>query len=617
MGRTRRPSLRHLLGAARRDPVRAGQALVLGALMMTVLVAFTGLAVDTGVWLVAKARLQRAVDAAALSVILDRPITAQTDGAAATCPGSSPVATARSRTFILNQGIPAAQITCVLTDVPRTNQLAVTATQVVPTAFAKIIGVTQATITARATADMNTYIEVPVSPICGGAVGAGVGVVCDGGIGDSTMDQFGRTRDYTYGDAYTNPSSPYYTNPDGSTVLPNGYLYRTDVGPGYTGALDIQVWDPDGFNQSNPPQYLDPCGVSPCNTNPNPVYSALNDLRPSFPSVSRNYYANGYHLFWRIDECSGSCQNTAEMTPIQLTLWYLDPNALDPLNPLPGERTNIARVIFSPTAVTCTAPSAGVPCTNYVYTCTAPDGNNGTCPDMRWVRAFQIPDVGVWGARVDGSRSFFIDVTTIGNYNGENSYHLRSGPPPGDVDQAACQRSGRWSDGRPNWESVNNQVNCQWRNGRGSANTKIYARRSMVTNVVQAATGNIPYVVWLGYIPKTAAGQTLRLRNYDLDRPGGSCTPATASNGVFYTAFFPSDGHRTNLTINGQLYQCGSGNGTWQEDVWTVPPESDTAFWGGDQGFWLYTNIFQKTGSSPFWDTAVFEVIFNRARLIK
>ena len=81
------------------DTARSGQALVLGALMMTVLVAMTGLAVDTGVWLVAKARLQRAVDAATLSVVLDRPTPAQTNGAAATCPGASPapVATDRAR----------------------------------------------------------------------------------------------------------------------------------------------------------------------------------------------------------------------------------------------------------------------------------------------------------------------------------------------------------------------------------------------------------------------------------------------------------------------------------------------------------------------------------------
>src|SRR3712207_5857310 len=61
------------------DRQRPGQAIVLAAIMMMVLLAASGLTVDVGLWLVAKARLQRAVDAAALSGVLDRPQAAQTD----------------------------------------------------------------------------------------------------------------------------------------------------------------------------------------------------------------------------------------------------------------------------------------------------------------------------------------------------------------------------------------------------------------------------------------------------------------------------------------------------------------------------------------------------------
>jgi Flp pilus assembly protein TadG len=616
--------LRRRLAGRWRDPARGGQALVLGALLMTVLVAFTGLTVDVGVWLVAKARLQRAVDAAALSVILDRPAPSQTGGAAA-------VATVKSRTIIVSQGVPDNQIISVNTSVPRANQLQVTAQQRVPTAFAKVIGVQEATIGAQATADINAYIEIPVSPLCGGAV-SGSSIICDGGVGDSTMDQFGINRAHTNGDAYTNPTSPYYNGPDGNPVLPEGYLYRVHVEAGYTGALDIQVWDPDNFNQNNPPQYLDPCGTypPPCNRIQNPTYSALNDTRhpnPSMPSVAQNYYAAGYHLFWRVDECNGNgqttCQGTAEMTPLEFTLWYLDPDALDPLNPLTGERTDIERVLFVPSGSSLTCSTSGssrpamttpssIPCTTFTYTCTAPYGSDSSCTDLRWVRLFHIPDVTSYPARVDGTRSFFIYVRPLGSTYTENVYHLRSGPPPGDADQASCQKSG--VGGRSNYESVNNQINCQWQNGRGpGANTKIYARRSMPVNVMQAASGGVPYIVWLGYIPKTAAGQTLRLRNYDLDRPSSpACPPGSSATNVRYMAYFPSDGRRTFLTET-----CGSANGVWQEDLWTAPAESDSTFWGADEGFWLYADVFQKTGTYPFWDTAVFEVIFNRARLIR
>jgi hypothetical protein len=130
----------------------------------------------------------------------------------------------------------------------------------------------------------------------------------------------------------------------------------------------------------------------------------------------------------------------------------------------------------------------------------------------------------------------------------------------------------------------------------------------MPVNVMQAG-GAVPYIVWLGYIPKTAAGQTLRLRNYDLDRPT-ACPTMNSGNAVNYVAFFPSDNRRTAL-----ISDCGSAGSVWQETLWTVPPESDTTFWGTDIGFWFYADVFQKSGI--FWDTAVFEVIFNRARLVR
>ncbi|MCC6628303.1 MAG: hypothetical protein IT340_13010 [Chloroflexi bacterium] len=635
----------------RRDVARSGQALVLGALMMTVLVAMTGLAVDTGVWLVAKARLQRAVDAATLSVVLDRPTPAQTNGAGASCPGVSPapVATDRARDVVLNQGIPDNQLTCVLTSVPRSNQLLVSATQLVPTAFAKVIGINEATIGAQATADINTYVEIPVSPICGGTVsGSGSSEVCDGGIGDSTMDQFGTQRNWSNGDSYTNTGSPFYNGPDGLPVLPEGYLYRVHVEAGYTGALDIQVFDPDGFNKRNPQRYLNPCPPAivgdPCDTIENPTYYALNDHRDGsgsaipgggsnnvdMPSIAQNYFASGLHLFWRVDECNGgggqTCRQDAAMVPIEFTLWYLDPDAMDPLAPLPGERTDIERVVFRPSSVgsiSCGTAGSGrpsettpttIPCTTVTYTCTSDVNGNvsdSSCPDLRWPRLFHIANVASYPARSDGSRSFFIYVRALGSTNTENVYHLRSGPPPGDTDQRGCQRSG--VGGRGNFEDVNNQASCQWVNGRGAnANTKVFARRSMPTNVMQAG-GSVPYIVWLGYIPRTAAGQTLRLRNYDLDRPAGACPPTSSSNAVNYIAYFPSSGRRSTL-----MTACGSGGTVWQEDLWSAPAwdgtTSDT-FWGSDEGFWLYADVFQKSGI--FWDTAVWEVIFNRARLIR
>lgn len=612
-----------------------GQMVFTGAVMMAVLLAMTGLAVDVGVWFVARTRLQRAVDAAALSVILDRPTATQANGSDINSPVTGGVrpATDRARTFILNQGIPATELSTVYSAVPRTNRFTVTATQVVPTAFARVIGVNQAAVNAIATADINSYLEIPVSPVCGAAP-PGSSVVCDGGVGDSTMDAFGTSRHPTNGDPYTNPNTgvnPYYLDPNGQPYLPEGYLYRVHVEAGYTGALEIQVFDPDTWNQNNPRRCITPSGTrydaNPCNAGDSITaeYSALtNTSTLEVPTIGPNFYGPGYHLFWRVDECFGStCQPTSDQIALEYTLWYFSPNALDPLNPIGNERQDIERVVYrdaASTSITCQSAGAsrpqhldpGTPCNTMTWTCAPPYGASASCTDLRWMRLFVIPDVAAYPAQQDGSRSFFIYVRSLSPTTTETGYHLRSGPPVGDPDQnsaAACSLSHPvQTKGFPYREHVNGQSYCPWRNGRAGGNTKIFARRAMPTNAMQwGPTGSTPYIIWLGYIPKAASGQTLLMRNFDLDRPG-LCPPTSSTNSVTYVAYFPSDGRRVDL-----VDFCGSRNNEWTEDLWTIPAVTNTGFWSTDQGFWLYADVFQK---SNVYDTVTWEILFIRARLI-
>lgn len=117
------------------DKGSRGQVLPMAALMMVVLVAFTGLAIDTGRLFIAKAELVRAVDAAALAGTLELPNLSN--------------AQAKALTYMYANE-PTAHATAVCSATER--QVQVTGTKTVNVIFMRIFGISSVDISAGATA---------------------------------------------------------------------------------------------------------------------------------------------------------------------------------------------------------------------------------------------------------------------------------------------------------------------------------------------------------------------------------------------------------------------------------------------------------------------------------
>lgn len=137
----------------RRD--ESGQAIVFAVIVMVVLIAFTGFAVDVGRAYLAQRQLQAATDAAALAGALELPDNALAQQMAR---DYGPEPGMRNRLRASDNATVAVQTKCV-TAVPTgctpgngVNAIKVDTTSTVPTVFAKIVGVDSLTVKAQATA---------------------------------------------------------------------------------------------------------------------------------------------------------------------------------------------------------------------------------------------------------------------------------------------------------------------------------------------------------------------------------------------------------------------------------------------------------------------------------
>lgn len=140
----------------RRTTRSKGQALVVVALMMTVLMLFMGLGVDVANLMSKRSKLQSAVDAAALS-------------AAQTLVGgggsSISVATTKAYQILEANGVPTSTLSVKTVDFPDTSQVHIRAVQNVETYFMRLIPVFRTmTVSADATSDLNSYAEINAKP---------------------------------------------------------------------------------------------------------------------------------------------------------------------------------------------------------------------------------------------------------------------------------------------------------------------------------------------------------------------------------------------------------------------------------------------------------------------
>ncbi|MEA2576341.1 MAG: hypothetical protein QOH93_3639, partial [Chloroflexia bacterium] len=331
-----------------------GQALIIVALAMTVLILFVGLGVDVANLMAKKTKLQSAVDSAALSGA--QLLTGDTS--------VHPSAIQKAYQILTANSVPTTTLNMTVSTVtfPRPSQISIHAVQRVNTFFMRIIpAFATMEVSADATADLNAFAEINAKPY---------GI--PGVVNELNLMVWGPDSKRQNGDAYSPVNDRDPNNALGATIsntehseLPYGYLFRVDVPPGYSNnEFVVQIFDPDSYNRSDyPPAWPAPpvqpapplpqlptptpvpdnfatCGNPPTNRNMTtyPVSGSYqctsNDVTYNTGMFLRSFNtAKGARpAFWRVDEyrcgyvtgCADS-YTSSYATTTKFTLWHFNP----------------------------------------------------------------------------------------------------------------------------------------------------------------------------------------------------------------------------------------------------------------------------------------------------
>jgi len=221
----------HQLAPGQRGVADGGYVLIMTALLLVPLIAFTGFAVDVGSWYAQGVKMQRAADAAALAGVV------WAAGPAGTCPSQSyncvAIDTAQRNGFTITS----ANVTKI-----SDSQISVSVTANANIFFAGLF-VKKETLTRTATASYTT-------PVPMGSPSYQLGNDPD----NNNMPQFwlnmaGLTSPKGNGDRFsTNTCSAGEWQCPGGTNLErqdNGYFYKLEVGSPSGSPLNINVYDPE------------------------------------------------------------------------------------------------------------------------------------------------------------------------------------------------------------------------------------------------------------------------------------------------------------------------------------------------------------------------------------
>ncbi len=589
---------------AQNSKLRSGQALVVIALMMSVLILFLGLGVDAGNMMGKAAKLQSAVDAAALSA------AQELSG------GGAVTTTAEMKAFQILEanGVASNTLNSKRVDFPNgSNQVHVIAVQNVNTYFMRIIPMWRVVqVKAEATADLNSYAEMTTKPY--GKAGV---------VNELNMMVWGVDSWRRGGDAYSpafGASTGYAPNPE-HPQQPYGYLFRIDVPPGYSSDhLLVQLFDPDTYNRPGAPPAWPTCSPSPCTT-PTPTADQYASCRippsgncssnsqPYDTAMNLNAFSSGRPAFWRVDELrspytdtSGTIQNVYNAgyaTTTQFTLWHFNPRIT---------------TAFGDPATLSDQPSGG-------YLARYTVGWDATT-DLSWYRpsGFDIVLRDTFGDKFtresNGGMYFYLYIQGIAG-SSENNYDIRVGPPELNSAQLCttpCAVNQQYLD------NANNPTSYpDWQDGGAN----IFAKRALPLNLV---TG-VSFPLVFTQVSKNAAGQTLRVRHFDQDCGTGTAPPCGTT--MQYQMQKCIVGCNPNSTDPNcwQNLSVGyvSGNNAWTDGVHpdkenvTIPPEGSAE----------YNLLFGNSGECPTsWlriqsipsytgDTTVWEMPYIRPRLIK
>jgi Flp pilus assembly protein TadG len=642
-------------GVWRRTTRSKGQALVVIALMMTVLMLFIGLGVDVANLMSKRSKLQSAVDAAALSA-------AQTLVGGA---GSSiSVATTKAYQILEANGVPTSTLSVKTVDFPDTSQVHIRAVQNVDTYFMRLIPAFRTmTVSADATSDLNSYAEINAKPY--GKPGI---------VNELNLMVWGRNSWRKQGDAYSPfywPRSDASSSSPPAVPTPNplyseqpyGYLFRIDVPADYPhDTLAVQIFDPDSYNRSdNPPVYALATCPPPINPTPGPsptpggpaptvappcVLPTPNPNNPDMyascanpragdcdtpngswenPGLKINAFPDpadpsnltkGRTAFWRVDELryrynqtAGGVRDNSYATTTRYTLWHF--------------RTDITSAFVNPYTISDYPDPPATPGPIATF-----DSFNNPTTDLSW---YQPPGFSVnlndFQRETNGDWYFYVYVQGIDG-SSENDYDLRVGPANSEVSgNLACTYA------IPTTAySTNCYVNKvyydtafmgadDWTDGDDPATGNyegalLFAKRALPLNL---DTG-VEFPMLLTQVSVNASGQTLRVRHFDQDCNRGCGTVMVYE---MQKCGFDDTTDDNSFTQVGQGWigdndMWYDGNPAHEKENVTIPAENHVAFHNYSTGqsctsSWLRIRRYQSYSN----DTTVWEMPYIRPRLIK
>ncbi len=525
-----------------------GQSIIILALAVVVLLAFVGIAIDVGRLYGARIQLSRAVDAAALAAVMELP-----DG-----PYEE-----RAAQFVRTNGFDPVEANVAVTaagavGVSQSNYLTVTAQLPMDTMFLRFVGWETVEVPALAVAEFKSPIEVYASQHSESGV-----------TGAVNLSVFGKDSNPQWGDAfmgtqwsgegdcrYETPSpNPYWQDLEGK------YPFRIHVPANYealngTSEIQVEILDPDCWNTDQ--DWFDVEFVD------GGIYH-LRANNTSRSSVAVVESGDPHNPLWqvRMDQYLPFCSGGAQPMTTRYTLYYYKPHDLTKYQIAQYEKG-----LESDTDLTWVVPSGF---------------------------RFDLNDYPEVMTDEDGNMSFYIDIEGLeGTYG--NGFDLWAGPPPTDPDLP--------DDVNARNVYLLRKMLYEETNPHDSGGAVIWAIGYLPLNVNTTTS----FTITLGYIPPEAAGTSVRISSWDMDRneTGAPCYCTQSGHSClgldldYYLEGVP-DFH-----VVGDV-SCST---QWANDVFQIPDE----FYGG----YLYAIYHTSTQDTTDWKLEYLDVVDNTyVRLIK
>jgi hypothetical protein len=524
-----------------------GQSIVILAFAVVVLLVFVGLTIDVGRLYGTRIQLSRAVDAAALAGVMEL--------------DDEEAAEARARQFMRTNDIDPdeANMAIAAGGIEHSNFLTVTAQLPMETMFLRFVGWEFVQVPAMAVAEFKSPAEVYASQHPESGV---TGVV--------NLSVFGKDSNPQWGDAFmgthwsgegscdgVEPSyNPYWEELGGKypfrIYVPADYVTRTG-----TSEIQVEILDPDCWNTDE--DYFDIPWVEPP-TRIDYNMAANNFGRGQVAVVESNDPNNEvWHV--RMDQYNPFCDwGTEQPMTTRYFLYYYKPDDLEK-HPIAEYKQGLDDSTDLEWVIPGVTPNVDTEFGSFRF-------NLNTYSDV-------MKDE-------DGNMNFFIDVEGLDGTYG-NGFDLWAGPPPPLTVTVPTNVNER------NVYLLRKIMNEET-NPHDSGGAVIWAIGYLPLNVNTTTA----FTITLGYVPPEAAGKTMRISSWDMDRG------VLGISLDYYLEGVPDFHEEGTVSLGTQ----------WATDTLTIPPE----FYGG----YLYAVYHTSQQDTTDWKLEYLDVMSDSyVRLIK